>query len=545
MQPFSHFFTEMQPTGQVESAVLRYLEWQNSRSRSTFHPTEDDDIDLRTYLTQLRSPGAEIVNVEEHAEAIHQFYSWAQRSGLIARNPFDEYTLIQAPLIETGSSLKPFHLPQDPEQSELESLRALDQITEELIRAVDIQSAMDTTLKTLLKVMDLPASWISIQTDAGLSFSQGEQPPAHGFVLAAAHGLPSGLEANDRYYLRRPPLCRCQQLLKDGRLKGAVNIIECGRLQSARLKDADTRSLRYHATAPLVVGDQPVGMINVASENWEVLSAAKLSFLTSVGKRLSTALERAQYYETAESRRKLLEKELKAARDIQQGLMSCDMPDIPGYQFACTWQPARYVAGDFYNIFPLSHGNWAIVIGDVADKGTAAALYMAMVQSLVISEALRHTSPARVLRDVSRQIYNQASGAVYVSVFLAVFNPETGEMQYANAGHNPPLLRSRDGRIQALNNTGSVVGVFDDLLLEESRTRLEHGDALVLYTDGLTETWRQQPVYEDYGEERLVSTLEHAPQEARGILQHLVADLEAFSSDEGQDDLTILVINRE
>ena len=516
MQLLDAYRSSQKPTKLAESAVQAYFEWQNSHHQADFRLSADDDVDLRTYLSYLRIQGLSPADLDAHGTALKGLYGWAFSEGHISTNPFDEYIFTYPLLNGTEAAPQSAHMAQDPVQFELESLRALDQITEELIRVVDIHSALEGTLEKLLNVMQLETGWISMRTDSRLSDFEMDSPPEHGYVLAAARSLPAGLEYDERRYLRQPPACRCQQLLQEGRLNRAVNIVECSRLRDARLADGDTRQLQYHASVPLTIKSKPVGLINVATHAWQFLTRSDLRFLSSVGVRLSAALERAQYYEIAESQRLQLEKELKVAREVQQGLMRWEMPDIPGYQLACTWQPARQVSGDFYNIFPLENGRWVLLIGDVADKGTAAALYMAMVQSLILTEALRKTSPAEILLEVNRLILRQTSSVVYVSVFLAVIDPRSGNLHYANAGHNPPRLRREDGTVQALNNTGSVVGVFEDFQLSDQTITLQHGEALVLHTDGLTEAWRMQPEFEDYGEDRLTEALRSAPPHAEG-----------------------------
>jgi phosphoserine phosphatase RsbU/P len=127
------------------------------------------------------------------------------------------------------------------------------------------------------------------------------------------------------------------------------------------------------------------------------------------------------------------------------------------------------------------------VIGDVAGKGTAAALYMAMVHSLILSGALRQRSLATVLQEVNQTILRQFSSKTFVSVFLAVLDPIMQTLRYANAGHNPPLLHCAVGTIESLTRTGTVLGLFEDLPMSETTITLGAGDAVVLYTDGVTE----------------------------------------------------------
>jgi serine phosphatase RsbU (regulator of sigma subunit) len=271
-----------------------------------------------------------------------------------------------------------------------------------------------------------------------------------------------------------------------------------------------------------------------------------LHFLTAVSAQLVVALERANFSEGAEARRILLEKELQVACEVQESLMPREMPDIPGFCLARAWHPAREVGGDFYNIFPLGEGRWGMVIGDVADKGTAAALYMAMVHSLIISGALRNRSPAAVLMEVNQTILRQSSMGIFVTVFLAVLDPKKQTLQYANAGHNPPIVRHTSGTIEPLIRTGAVLGMLEELQLGETTITLVPGDAVVLYTDGVTEARLPRPGNEEYGIDRLNAAIVAAPHKAGELLANLEADFDALT--EGvlqQDDVTFLVLTKD
>jgi serine phosphatase RsbU (regulator of sigma subunit) len=225
--------------------------------------------------------------------------------------------------------------------------------------------------------------------------------------------------------------------------------------------------------------------------------------------------------------------------------MPREMPNIPGFGLASVWRPAREVAGDFYNVFPLDEGRWGMVIGDVADKGTAAALYMAMVHSLILAGALRHRSPAAVLMEVNQTILRQSSSGIFVTVFLAVLDPKNQTFQFANAGHNPPMVRRTSGTLEELPRTGSVVGMLDELQMSEMTITLRPGDAVVLYTDGVTEAWHPQR-NEDYGINRLTAAIAAGPVKAGELLAHIEVDLNAFIEGEPQqDDITFLVLTKD
>ncbi|HLE52042.1 MAG TPA: SpoIIE family protein phosphatase [Anaerolineales bacterium] len=525
-------------------AARNYIEWQIQRHTADFFPSADDDVDLRTYLFHLYTKGADRAALEEQVSALKRYYQWAQTKGVITHNPFDEYNFGDPFLTSVQIDPRPQTLPKDLNEREVERLRALSQIAEQLNGSVDIQSALDNTLRTLLKVMNLQTGWVSMLAESHLSVYPAGDPPPHGFVLATACGLPPGLEGDDRRFLRQPPACHCQHLLIEGRLTRAVNIVECTRLRDSTHAAGNNQGLLFHASVPLISQGKPLGLINVATPEWRFLTHADLHFLSAVSAQLVVALERAHFYEVAEARRTRLENELQVAREIQAGLMAREMPDIPGFGLAGAWRPARAVAGDFYDIFPLDEGRWGMVIGDVADKGTAAALYMAVIHSLILSGALRHGSPAAVLMEVNQTILRQFTSGMFVTVFLAVLDPKQQTLQYANAGHNPPIVRRASGTIESLTRTGCVVGVLEEVQLSETTITLGSGDAVVLYTDGVTEALNSRD--EDYGINRLTTAIAAAPRKAGELLAHVEADLNAFT--EGtpqQDDVTFLVLTRD
>jgi serine phosphatase RsbU (regulator of sigma subunit) len=544
MDLLKRFASTLSPSDAAALTVRDYFEWQTNQGATDFIPSVDDDIDLRTYLLYLRTNGADLDVLEEHTAALKRFYQWAQTEGVIVQNPFDDYNFNHPFLTNEQIHQRQQTLPHNLHEREVERLLALSQISEQLNSSVDIQSALDSTLRTLLKVMNLQTGWVSMLTESHLSvFPAGDSPP-HGFVLATAYGLPPGLERDSRRFLRQPPACHCQHLLKEGRLTRAVNIVECTRLRDSMRAAGDNQGLLFHASVPLISQGKPLGLINVATTEWQFLTHADLHFLSAVSAQLVVALERAHLYEVVEARRIRLENELQIAREVQAGLMPREMPDIPGFGLAGAWRPAREVAGDFYDIFPLDEGRWGIMIGDVADKGTAAALYMAMIHSLILSGALRHRSPAAVLMEVNQTVLRQSSSGMFCTVFLAVLDPKKQTLQYANAGHNPPIVRRASGTIESLTRTGSVVGVFEEVQLSEATITVGRGDAVVLYTDGVTEAGNLRG--EDYGINRLIVAITAAPCKAGELLARIEVDLNAFT--EGaphQDDVTFLVLTKD
>jgi sigma-B regulation protein RsbU (phosphoserine phosphatase) len=331
----------------------------------------------------------------------------------------------------------------------------------------------------------------------------------------------------------------------DGRLTRAVNIVECTRLRNAMRAAGDTGGLVFHASVPLVSEGKPLGLINAAVSEWGSLHPADLDFLSAAGAQLVVALERAQFYEIARARQGRLEQQLRVAREVQESFMPLAMPEIPGYGLAAAWRPAGQVSGDFYDVFPLDRGRWGIVIGDVADKGTAAALIMAMVHGLILSGALRHRRPAAALREVHQTIRRRSSTSTFVTVFLGVLDPRKGTLQYASAGHDPPIVRRASGAVDSLARTGMALGLFDEFDVTDRKIPLASGDAVLLYTDGVTEA-RNLQLKEQYGLVRLSAAFTFGPAGHAELLARIEEDLNAFTAGAPQeDDITLLVLARD
>ena len=539
---FDRFAETLAPGDQALADVRDYVEWQAAyRPASEFFPSADDDVDLRTYMLHLRmtNAGVDREELQSKVSSLKRFYEWARVEGVIDSTPFARFNFDRLFLSRDQVRRRQDALAADPREREIARLRALNQIAEHLNQSADVQTALDVTLEKLIEIMDLRTAWVSLLAE--------ESPSApHGFAPAAARGLPSGLEQNNSYYLRCPPACHCQHLLRTGQLKHAVNVVECTRLQDAARAGGDTGELLFHATVPLISRERPLGVLNVASSEWEFLTAADLQFLSAVGAQVAIAIERARLYDLSQAQRARMERELETARTVQAGLLPRPLPAIPGFGLAADWRSAREVAGDFYDVFALPDGRWGMVIADVSDKGAPAALYMAMTRSLIRATWDNTSSPAEALMQVNHVLCTQTSVEMFVTVFYAMLDPTTRTLTYANAGHNPPIIRraAAPGAIEQLPLGGLLIGMFEDVRLADSTISLEPGDALVAYTDGVTDA--KNPEHEFYDVGRLVTAIAAAPATAPALLAHVTADLDAFTRDAPQpDDITVLVLTCE
>jgi two-component system NarL family sensor kinase len=278
------------------AAVRDYVAWQTRRRGAEFAPDPNDDVDLRTYLLELRVGGARREALEKITDVLRRFYAWAEEAALIDSNPFDDFNFDRPFLSRDQIRRRQDNLSTDPQEREIARLRALNRLAEQLNRSTDVQSALDVALQTLVEIMGLQTAWVFLWTASDLAQHLSPAPAPHDFILAAHCGLPPGLTQNDYYHLCQPPDCHCQYLLREKQLTRAVNVVECTRLQDSAEAEGDTRGLLFHATVPLAVQDESVGLINVATDEWQFLSAADLQLLSAVAGQVSVAIERARLF---------------------------------------------------------------------------------------------------------------------------------------------------------------------------------------------------------------------------------------------------------
>jgi sigma-B regulation protein RsbU (phosphoserine phosphatase) len=264
------------------------------------------------------------------------------------------------------------------------------------------------------------------------------------------------------------------------------------------------------------------------------------------------ALEATQAERLAEAReRQRMEGELAAARDIQRRLLPPPWPEwsaragaTPGFRFHGVCEPATLMSGDFYDVYRLDADSIALVVADVCGKGTAAALYMALVRTRLRDFDAATHGPAATLHAVNRALVEEGHGGMFVTVFLGHYRYADGRLAYACAGHPPPLLARADGRIETLECRGGLVGAFDDIGYAESELQLGPGDTLLAYSDGITEAGTSRD--DLYGVKRLEAKLAagHArPLEA--LRAGIVAGVLAWSNGEPGDDITLLAVRSE
>ena len=260
----------------------------------------------------------------------------------------------------------------------------------------------------------------------------------------------------------------------------------------------------------------------------------------------------------------VLERELEIGQRIQKGFLPSDTLKIEGWEIEGYFKAAREVAGDFYDYFEIkSLGCVAIVIGDVCDKGVGAALFMSLFRSLIRSSALsqdfaqstnteQNNRPAPECGDIlghSIRLVNQyvatthAKDSMFATIFFALLNPATGEFSYINAGHESPCIISPNGNITRLPTTGPVVGLFTQAQHGIKSGRIEEGEILLSFTDGISEAKNNHS--EEFGDERVLDSFKQTSCGAKETISKLVSAVNGFVGDAKQfDDITVLAVER-
>jgi serine phosphatase RsbU (regulator of sigma subunit) len=269
--------------------------------------------------------------------------------------------------------------------------------------------------------------------------------------------------------------------------------------------------------------------------------------LQSVAAQVASALHQAEVYSEILNYQATLQ-ELEFAGRIQASFLPREMPVLDGWELAVTLVPARLTSGDYFDIMQFSDEKIGILIADVTDKGLGAALYMALSRTLIRTYALEYgMAPEIVFFSVNERILQDASANLFVTAFYGILDRATGQLTYANAGHNPPfLLSGRNGNVvHALASTGMPIGVDEDAVWTQNAIQIEPGEALVLYTDGIPDANNGNG--ERFGERRLIEIAQANRTLAAQELQKVILDaIQGFVGEAAQfDDITMLVIRRD
>jgi serine phosphatase RsbU (regulator of sigma subunit)/anti-sigma regulatory factor (Ser/Thr protein kinase) len=330
-------------------------------------------------------------------------------------------------------------------------------------------------------------------------------------------------------------------------LQTAPGPVDLARLELDSPAVRDLRAAGVALVVPLVSQGELIGTLNLGPRLSEQdYSTDDRRLLTTLAAQAAPAIRvaqlvREQAAEAAERER--LEQEMRVATLIQQQFLPRELPNLPQWQIAAYYGPARAVGGDFYDFIEMPGGRIGIAVGDVTDKGVPAALVMARTHSILRAEASRSDSPGEILARANALLVPEMPARMFVTCLFAILEPATGRIVLANAGHNLPYVRTGAGVVE-LRATGMPLGLLPDIVYEETEGVIEPGNNVLLYSDGLVEA--HDPASQMYGFPRLRDEMTAVDDAGSDLLDRLLDTLHQFTGPDWdqEDDITLVTLRR-
>ncbi len=302
--------------------------------------------------------------------------------------------------------------------------------------------------------------------------------------------------------------------------------------------------LRSEVAVPLMVQDRVVGVMDLESGRYGFFTDDHMRTLALLGPQIANSVENARLYEEIAIREKLIQEDLRVARELQAVLLPAETPEIRGIESAVGLRPAREISGDVYDFFEhrdTSHKEHHMVIafGDSSGKGVAAALYGAVLDGLMRTLAPRRRKPSELMKALNDKLVERKVEARYVTLLLMLWHPHSKQFQITNAGGTPPMV-CRGGEMLKLRPEGVPLGLLPDIEYDEITFQAQPGDTIVLYSDGISD--HLSPSGEEYGRRRLERVV-RANEQARpaDLVTAIFEDLDRFNTAKF-DDQTLLVM---
>ncbi len=411
-----------------------------------------------------------------------------------------------------------------------DKLRALIDITEQLAGALNVEEILPRVLESLFKAF--------LQADRGFVLLRDH--PKEPMTVRAFRSRRRDEDASTLRISRT--ILREVETTKEALLSADTSSDQ--RLQmSESIADFQIRSVM---SAPLLSRDGDVlGMIQLdTSDQRRPFEEADLEVLVTVAQEAAIAVENAHMHARLLQQTRL-ERDLALAREVQQGFLPKDRPQLPHYEFFDYYVPAQAVGGDFFDYVLLPGGKVAVALGDVSGKGIPAAMLMAKMCSDLRYFLASSPTPAEALSQIAAEFSRHGWDDRFVTMVLFVLDPEQHQVTLVNAGHMPPLLRRGSGQVEEVADeiAGVPVGVLPDFEYDQATVPLAPGELLLAFTDGFSEARNAQE--ELFGLERLAQALQQASGNATQIGQQIVQRVEQFVGNQEQaDDMCLVCFGR-
>ena len=336
---------------------------------------------------------------------------------------------------------------------------------------------------------------------------------------------------------------RISTAVRDRVIKGASVLVRDTALDDAfkERRSIVEQHIRTLMAVPLQTQDKIIGLIYVDSPGLiREFTREDLSLLTVMSNVAANRIEHARFAEMEQARQRM-ERELEQAAEIQRSFLPSVAPDVPGLDLAGHNAACRTVGGDYYDFFGYPNGRVAMVLGDVSGKGMPASLLMMGLQARVQLFIDEPASLAHAMTRINRITSANCPSNRFISFFMCILDATTGELTYANAGHNPPIIVRTDGSHELLEGGGPVLGILPKIEFQQYTAKMNKGDIFAIYSDGVTEAATPDDV--EFETENLVKTLAANSQQSAGtMIQEVNKALTAWTAGAPPaDDITLIV----
>ena len=317
--------------------------------------------------------------------------------------------------------------------------------------------------------------------------------------------------------------------------------------EDERFKDLidKTTPIESFLSVPLRVKNKMMGVLTVFNKRSnEKFSSNDQKLLSIIASQSSQIIENARLLEEERNLR-MMQEEMRVAKETQINLLPKEFPIINGYQIAAKTIPAKEVGGDYYDLIQIDDNRFAFCLGDVSGKGMPAAMLMSNLQATLRS----HTVSKKLCKDIisvsNQLLYNSTDPTKFATLFYGIINLKSNDIVFCNAGHNNPLLFTDNQKIVELITGGIMLGCLPDSDFEDEKISVKKNDVIVIYSDGISEAMNESE--EEYGEERLTELISnHIKESPDKIIENILSDVEMFVGKASQwDDMTLMIIKRD
>ena len=397
-------------------------------------------------------------------------------------------------------------------------LRALGR---ELQTTIDLEDLLNRSVKTLTETLLLRTSYIVAKTADGPVVRTGAGESLSSESLLGVAAIMDRLVTNEPSYRLSDPV--------DGLRRVDRELL--------------VRKLGIELLVPLRWRNETLGMVLLGEKiTGTEFTSEDVALLNNLGSQMGVSLQNALLLRDRVKVARI-EEELNLAHQIQQTFLNGEIPPLPRCEVHAVNLPSRQVGGDYYDVVPTPDGSFLVAIADVAGKGVPAALLSSMLQAALRTQARSVESPAEILRNINALVYRSTAVHQFATFFLARVSPDGRRMAYANAGHNWPAVLRKNGEREWLKTGGTILGIMEDVAMEEGVLSLTAGDVLVFYTDGISEATNAEG--ELYTEDRLIDFVAALPPalNPEAIAVSILREIERHLGRlEAQDDRTLVVL---